>query len=106
MESKNEKIKDIIMVILTIILSILAIMYMYNKITSEVTKPVLSESEYREKLKEEITYEYVTKPEEERKKQEEELEKQQEEEQKAEEDRMLNEMAQNMEREMIQGVEL
>lgn len=82
MEKKKDLMKNIIIIILSITLITLIVIYVINSksenVEKGIEKTVISEEEYREKLKEELTYELITKPEEERKQREEEEEAQRE----------------------------
>lgn len=75
--------KNIVIGVLSVILIIVVVMYITKGTSFGSKDEYVNYDEYRAKLKEELTYELVTKPEEERKKQEEEQQKQMEAEQQA-----------------------
>lgn len=97
MENKKNIILNIIIVILVIALACVVVALVTNE-----KKPVeVNENTLREKLKENITYEYITKPQEEQNAMMAEQERIQNEEMKNEEaklqEEMINELVQNIE---------
>ena len=96
--SKQNKTKIYIIIVLSIIAIIeITIFTVQGELSIENHVAVLTEEEYRALLKEELTYELITKPEEEQKKLEEEQQKQQELQQQQEQEQLQQEQEQELE---------
>lgn len=90
---KSDKITNIILIVLTIVLIGIIAFYI---IAVKSNNKVVSEADYREDLKANLTYEYITKPEEEQNAQMQEEEQQQNEEMQKRENEQMQEQLNDM----------